>query len=653
MARLKKAAKAARHAANHAASSKTSINAKASIEQPVDGSTSDPLSSAAAFGASLLNNARIRQSHASPTGVTVKKDDGKLKRPTSAAKAVQEELAVRGNIFELQVSPDKRGPNIEDQDDQASPEVSRKENSPPADGQRSPEAEALPSSPPAMATSPHHVTRQRSCQEDHQPTRKTRVTKDSVAAAKPAPKTKVHNTRTFRAVSTAPVRRSEPQVRIPARKRRRTPDTIVVDVGEVAPNPPAETEDESHDGVGKRSRSKRQHGSRKEQISSRSPEASCPVPIKDDASERSHSTDKVETLPLDATITTVLNFLDQERRPGRGKTHYVITLKRICKDSRSALSHDDSTLDTVKETTDAIREVISQALREVQDDDRDDRRAFKYDAFAFLFRILVSHLKDVYEWLVAREVVATDSLDVMRIVTPFMRDILSLKDTVAQWSVSVPQRFKGDRVIRDVESYLIVPLRKAHKTYDSRLRQLEAAEKRRREHQKLRQQLREEAEEREREAEMVAGRQQRQHRWQDLHIARMQCEPDPFKRRKLIITPLEDLEETDANGVRFERVPVFKERPLPVIYRAAAHPDERTWTNDEEIALLEAVQRYAGPKLYEDIFRTHCCPGGILRDFTVADIVAKVSWIRSSWLKLQQEKGWEAPEWAQALPTSP
>ncbi|KAH9876485.1 hypothetical protein J1614_003616 [Plenodomus biglobosus] len=653
MARLKKAAKAARHAANHAASSQTSTNPKASIQQPHDGSTSDPLSSAAALGASLLNNARIRQSHTSPTGVTAKKDNGKLKHPTSAAKAVQEELAIRGNIFELQASPDKRGPNIQDQDDQASPKVSRKENSPPADGQRSPAAEALPSSPPAIATSSDYVTRQRSCQEEQQPTRKAGVTKDSVAAAEPAPKTKVHNTRTVRAVNTAPVRRSEPQVRIPARKRRRTPDTIVVDVGEVAPNPPAETEEDSHDGVGKRSRSKRQHGSRKEQTSSRSLKASSPVPANDDASESSPSTGKVKALPLDATITTVLNFLDQERRPGRGKTHHVATLKRICKVSRSALSHDDSTLDTVKETTDAIGEVISQALRELHDDDRDDRREFKYDAFAFLFRIMVSHLKAIHEWLGAREVVATDSLDVMRIVTPFMRDILLLKDTVAQWGVSVPQRFKGDRVIKDVESYLIVPLRKAHKTYDSRLRQLEAAEKRRQEHRKLHQQLREEAEEREREAETVARRQQRQRRWQDLHIARMQCEPDPFKRRKLIITPLEDLEETDANGVRFERVPVFKERPLPAIYRAAAHPDERTWTNDEEIALLEAVQRYAGPKLYEEIFRTQCGPGGILRDFTVADIVAKVSWIRSSWLKLQQEKGWEAPEWAQALPTSP
>jgi len=42
-----------------------------------------------------------------------------------------------------------------------------------------------------------------------------------------------------------------------------------------------------------------------------------------------------------------------------------------------------------------------------------------------------------------------------------------------------------------------------------------------------------------------------------------------------------------------------------------------------------------------------------LRDFTAADIVTKVSWIRSSWLKLQQEKGWETPEWVQNLPEFP
>ena len=86
----------------------------------------------------------------------------------------------------------------------------------------------------------------------------------------------------------------------------------------------------------------------------------------------------------------------------------------------------------------------------------------------------------------------------------------------------------------------------------------------------------------------------RKKRWQNLHIVRMQCEPDVYKRRNLFHTSFEDVVERDANGVVFERLPVFRPRSTPPHSQMSESADEVEWSEAEETALLEGLQEFAG-----------------------------------------------------------
>jgi hypothetical protein len=100
--------------------------------------------------------------------------------------------------------------------------------------------------------------------------------------------------------------------------------------------------------------------------------------------------------------------------------------------------------------------------------------------------------------------------------------------------------------------------------------------------------------EEDRKAKAFESRTERWKRWQDLHIKRMICEPDARKRSKLAIKRFEDVEERDANGVVFERLPVFTPRSAPPHRQVLTLDDSPEWTEQEETALLDGLKRYAG-----------------------------------------------------------
>jgi hypothetical protein len=59
----------------------------------------------------------------------------------------------------------------------------------------------------------------------------------------------------------------------------------------------------------------------------------------------------------------------------------------------------------------------------------------------------------------------------------------------------------------------------------------------------------------------------------------------------------------------------------------------------------------AGPDVFHHIFKEYCGPGGVLRDFSVVEIIAKAAWVRSSYTKLQEENSWSIPNWVEQIPT--
>ena len=170
-------------------------------------------------------------------------------------------------------------------------------------------------------------------------------------------------------------------------------------------------------------------------------------------------------------------------------------------------------------------------------------------------------------------------------------------------------------------------------------------------------------------------------RWQALHIVRMQCEPNPHRRQKLVITGVESLEaagERDANGFEFERVPVFAPRSHPPQHSGLTRTDDHDWSEEEEMALIHGLEHCAGlfksfsvisrvilmvqsgPRVFEDIFQRYCdprCPPhlhrGALRNCSVTEITAKSARFRADLHNLYQNNGWQIPEWVRNIPVLP
>ena len=223
-----------------------------------------------------------------------------------------------------------------------------------------------------------------------------------------------------------------------------------------------------------------------------------------------------------------------------------------------------------------------------------DQRAFKGDAYGHVFRAVILYLEALYIWLDENDGAVADSLGALRILSPLIRQILAFKDTIADWNVFVPKHFKGDRIIKDVDISLIAHLRHVDKTYRRCLSRLEATEQHRKQQAELDRKMKEQKEEEDRKTISLEAQTQRWKRWQDLHIKRMLCETDPRRRLRLAITKLKDLEEKDANGVVFERLPVFTSRSAPPHRQASTLDDSQEWTEQEETALLDGLKRYAG-----------------------------------------------------------
>lgn len=367
--------------------------------------------------------------------------------------------------------------------------------------------------------------------------------------------------------------------------------------------------------------------------------------------------------PLDI----IFQFTDSEERDGECATKWGRIIRRRCASARVVLcrSGDDGpSLDDIAKLKDDLVGLLASTDAKI----REHRRVhFKRDAFTYLFRELTLVLEAMHDKLQETEGDITESLSALKMANHFLQNMIFFKDMMDSWKVKVPQRREGDRLIRDVESGLIVPLRAIAKEFRILLEQLKRAEQGRQA--MLEAQRQHAAREQElirQEEELRSGRERRK-RWQDLHIVRMQCEPDLARRRRLRFVEPVLAQEIDANGRPFERVPLLGERSAPPSTWIAAVSD-REWTSEQETALLDDLQSFIRkfckrqPGLHhtdniclalERIFTRHCRPRGALRDFSVPDFAAKMAWIRSGWTQLSQQHGWEIPEWVKKIPLLP
>ncbi|KAF1925065.1 uncharacterized protein M421DRAFT_424092 [Didymella exigua CBS 183.55] len=355
------------------------------------------------------------------------------------------------------------------------------------------------------------------------------------------------------------------------------------------------------------------------------------------------ATTERSTLP---TLGTVFNFVHDGERPGLCAVGLARQIHRTCDRALVTLSGEGCSFDQITASKDNIIHRLASIRTNIQEDTRCD---FKRDAFAYLFRVLTRVLEAMHDNLQEKVGEVRESLEAMQVLHPFICEMLGFKDTMDSWKVKLQGRGQGDRIIKGVESGLIAPLRVVEKDLKKRLSALRKAEQDRQTRIEFQRQREKEEQKMVNKEESLRSMRERRKRWQDLHIARMQCEPDPHRRRRLRFVEVPAMAETDANGNQFERVPFFGERSAPPPSSVTLIGD-REWSEKQDTVLLDALQSSAS---LERIFRRHCGPGGALRDLSVSDFANKLAWVRSAWAQLSHQHGWELPEWVKNTPVLP
>jgi hypothetical protein len=304
-----------------------------------------------------------------------------------------------------------------------------------------------------------------------------------------------------------------------------------------------------------------------------------------------HTTLVNDAQDVPSELDRITSFIEKSARRGRCQTQYGSEIRKICREARKSICDqaDEQSLEEVRKSLDRV----VSSLRTIPDlVVEEDSKAFKIDVYTYLFRSLACCFRTAHQWTTSL------SLPVLKALVPFMEAILSTNDMIKSWKVSLPQQSKGVRIVLDTSQGFITPLRKLRESYRDKMRLLERSEqdsKIRKESLARWQQTQEREERRAKAAKILVNRKKR---WQHLHFLRLMCEPslDQRRRRHLAYIPFEDVEEVDANGVRFEREPIFCDRKAPFVGRAAG-ADKEKWGDEQDIALLEGLQKHTGKPL--------------------------------------------------------
>jgi hypothetical protein len=279
-----------------------------------------------------------------------------------------------------------------------------------------------------------------------------------------------------------------------------------------------------------------------------------------------------------------------EKRPGKCQTAAAARVKHTCRAETLLLDQPKTEL---REVTESVRS-IQALLLAFGADNTEERKRLQVDAYGYLFRALAIYLVSLYDWLDDNR----ESLDAISIKVELAEAIIAFKEEIASWKVRIPTRYKNDHFIRDVDRELISPLRRVVEMNRVALSHAEASVHARKMQEEVQLKMKEKEEERSRKEKNVSIQRERWKRWQDLHIWRQQCEPDPLRRRHLYIDPsyytahFNSFNERDANGTEFERIPLFKERDSAPRRVPSATQDE--WTDEQVAALIEGLTKLAG-----------------------------------------------------------
>lgn len=150
-------------------------------------------------------------------------------------------------------------------------------------------------------------------------------------------------------------------------------------------------------------------------------------------------------------------------------------------------------------------------------------------------------------------------------------------------------------------------------------------------------------------------REQREHdnqvraEWLHLHDERRYVEPfGPAEKLWHLRMPDPPI-ECDQNDEQYVRVELFKRRigPHPVYIK---HALDQVWSEEEIAALEHGLREFAGPRVFQDIFRAHCGRKGALSKYNVTEIVTTAADMKDHLAAEQMEEYGEVEDWVKDIP---
>lgn len=288
-------------------------------------------------------------------------------------------------------------------------------------------------------------------------------------------------------------------------------------------------------------------------------------------------------------LETISRFIDSCGQEGSCQTELGKDIKRLCRRGSRALGDSAVGPTEVDKLCVRVGDLLHTVIHQKKPK---EKIAFKKDASAYLFHSMATFLEAVYSWAQDHYSDPLSSLSFLEIIVPLLERYIWFAEFIWEWGGKAINL--DDNVVRNtkwMERGFLDPLRlveEQHRLQKARLEQVAEREKRDIE-------LREEEEAEQRRAAIAKKLRDRMELWQRLHSCRLQCETsmDPRRRRHLFIQPLENFDEVDANGVRFERENVFHERETPFMHRRA-HDNNDDWTDQHSYDLAEGLREYAG-----------------------------------------------------------
>ncbi|KAK1087562.1 hypothetical protein LTR48_002462 [Friedmanniomyces endolithicus] len=266
-----------------------------------------------------------------------------------------------------------------------------------------------------------------------------------------------------------------------------------------------------------------------------------------------------------------------------------------------------------------------------------------YHLFPHLVRMIYRMLLTYEESDAGKELGSPLTTEHLRLVRTAIKVVLDLAEGAKKY-VRPPSRLC---LVQPVDNGVVAPLKLVYKAFTRAQSQLERAAEHERQCQLEAARGALAAEREEEEARRAVHFKKIKQKWQQLHFERVCAEGGIMslhKRNHLRFVPTPEA-EYDDNGDVFERVEMFRPRigPSPAaVERARAF----AWPEECLGALADGLKHYAGPDVFEKVFRRYCGRNGLLHRFNVTEIVVCAADMKP-WL-LQQ--GLELEDWVKNIP---